>query len=137
MLIILVGIQFIRIDKTLPTSTPGADFLENHPTSEAQMAQIKSACYDCHSNETTYPWYTNIAPASWWIQGHINGGRQNLNFSEWMTYDAEKQSHKLEEIIEEIKHEHMPIGSYTWLHGDAKLTQEDREALVIFFDSVE
>lgn len=136
LIVILVGIQFIRIDKTAPESDPALDFFTINSADAKTAEMVKSACYDCHSNETAYPWYTNVAPLSWWIKGHINGGRQNMNLSEWGSYDAEKQAHKLEEIIEEIKHEHMPLGSYTWLHSEAKLSQEDREMLVIYFDGL-
>jgi hypothetical protein len=136
LIIVLVGIQFIRIDMTLPEADPALDIIAMNSIDAKTADMLKSACYDCHSNETVYPWYTNVAPMSWWIQGHINGGRQSLNFSEWGSYDAEKQAHKIEEVIEKVKLEHMPLGSYTWLHSEAKMTQEDRENMVLAFDGM-
>ncbi len=130
LLVVLVIIQFFRIDKSKPEYPPQNDFLviEQAPQQVAEI--FKNACYDCHSFETKYPWYTNIAPVSWWIKGHIKGGRQNLNFSEWGTYDGKKRSHKLEETVEEVSSRHMPMKSYTFLHPKAKLIDQDINSLV-------
>lgn len=126
---ILVVMQFFRIDKTNPTADPAKDFItaENPPAEMASL--LKDACYDCHSYHTKYPWYTNIAPVSWWIKGHIDHGVEHLNFSTWTDYDADKRSHKLEEIAEEVEEKHMPLKSYTWLHPEAKMTDEQRTAM--------
>lgn len=135
LLAVLVLIQFIRIDKTNPPLEPGNDFLTvaGVPVETGQL--IKAACYDCHSHHSVYPWYTNIAPVSWWIKNHINEGRHHLNFSTWNTYEAKKKDHKLEECVEEVKEGHMPIASYTWMHPEAKLSQQQREQLVAWFDA--
>ncbi|HMQ48440.1 MAG TPA: heme-binding domain-containing protein [Saprospiraceae bacterium] len=135
LLAVLVIIQFIRIDKTNPAVEPGKDFLAaaGVPAETGQL--IKAACYDCHSHHTIYPWYTNVAPVSWWIKKHINEGRKHLNFSTWADYDAKKKDHKLEECVEEVKEGHMPIASYTWMHPEAKLSQQQKEQLVAWFDA--
>lgn len=127
---LLVGIQFIRINKTNPVSEPAKDFItmENPPDQVTMM--LKNACYDCHSNETVYPWYTNVAPFSWVIGKHITEGREHLNFSTWADYSKDKQSHKLEEFVEEVKEGNMPIPNYTWMHSEAKLSDEDRKLMV-------
>ena len=91
---------------------------------------LKIACYDCHSNQSAYPWYTNIAPVSWWVKNHINEGSHHLNFSEWGTYSEKRKKHKLEECIEMVEEGEMPIDSYLWTHSDAKLTKEEKEALI-------
>lgn len=131
---VLIGIQFIRIDKTAPVSDAKADFFALEESPDITNDLVRSACYDCHSYESKYPWYTNIAPMSWWIKGHINGGRQHLNFSEWGTYEKKKKAHKLEEIVEELTEEHMPLSSYTWMHPKAKLSADQRAQLIAFFD---
>ncbi len=130
LLVILVLLQFIRIDKTNPESIPAKDFIaiENPPANIATI--LKNACYDCHSHHTAYPWYTNVAPISLMIRSHIRGGRQQVNFSTWADYDAKKKNHKIEEMIEVIESKYMPMKSYTWLHPEAKLSGDDRKILV-------
>lgn len=136
-LLILVGVlvlaQLIPVDRSVPAVDASQDFLVavNAPTEMASL--IKDACYDCHSYETSYPWYAKIAPVSFWIQGHINGGRQHLNFSEWTAYPAKKAAHKLEECYEEVEELHMPMKSYTWLHPEAKLSEAQVGALAQWF----
>src|SRR5210317_2087752 len=82
----LIIIQVIPVDKSLPSSDPKNDFMVVNQTPEAEMILIKNACYDCHSNNSIYPWYSKIAPINMWIQGHINHGRDELNFSLWDSY---------------------------------------------------
>jgi len=134
---ILLVIQLFRIDKTNPPVEPGTDFmaLANPPADVAQI--LKSSCYDCHSHETKYPWYTNVAPVSWWIGNHIKEARGHLNFSAWNTYDAEKKAHKAEECAEEVEKKLMPLKSYLRMHPEARLSDEQRERFSAWFKSVE
>lgn len=90
---------------------------------------LKAACYDCHSNLTAYPWYANIQPVASWLAGHVNDGKRHLNFSEFTTRRIAVQNHKFEEIIEMVKEGEMPLGSYTWIHQEAKLTEQQRQTL--------
>ncbi len=136
LLIVLLAFQLIRIDNTNPPIDASKDFITlTHPSEEVKALLI-SACYDCHSNATAYPWYTNIAPVSWWLKHHINEGREHLNFSEWGNYDAEKKAHKLEELAEEVEEGEMPLSSYTITHADAKLSLKQREQFVKFIESI-
>lgn len=134
--IALIFIQFFQIDKTNPPTPTENDFITmtQPPAEIAEM--LKNSCYDCHSNHTKYPWYTNVSPLSHWIKGHIDNGRKKLNFSTWNQYDAGKRSHKLEEIAEEVKATHMPIFTYTLMHSDAKMTTEERAAFVKYYESL-
>jgi len=111
------------------------DFINLTNPSDDISAMLKTACYDCHSHETKYPWYSNIAPVSWWIKGHIDEGKKNLNFSEWGNYPLKKANHKLEESAEEVEEKHMPITPYMFTHPAAKISSEQRTALVDFFKS--
>lgn len=133
---LLILIQFIRINKTTPSTDPRVDFISvNKP--DPQIASIlKTSCYDCHSHQVTYPWYTNIAPVSWWIKNHMSEGSHHLNFSMWATYSSRRIDHKLKECVEMVSEEEMPMFSYTLMHGDAKLTKEQRELLVNYFNSL-
>ncbi|WP_245906964.1 heme-binding domain-containing protein [Reichenbachiella versicolor] len=133
---VLVIIQFFGIDKETPMSDPKSDFIAIHtpPTSVANM--LKTSCYDCHSYETKYPWYTNVAPLSWWIGHHIEEGREELNLSEWSKYPQAKALHKLEEMYEEVEHDEMPLSSYLWVHSEAALTDEQKEEMVAWIKSI-
>ena len=136
-LIALVAIQFIRIDKNNPPVEESQEFMTlMSPTTEV-AALLKTACYDCHSHETKYPWYSNVAPVSWWIKKHIDEARGHLNFSVWGTYSAKKAAHKLEEGYEEVEGGHMPLPSYLWIHSEAKLNDEEVALLVNWFKEKE
>jgi len=136
LLLVLLAIQLIRIDKTNPPVDESKDFIALTHPSEEVAALLTTACYDCHSNATAYPWYFNVAPVSWWLKHHVNEGREHLNFSEWANYDAEKQAHKLDEMAEEIKESEMPLSSYTVTHSNAILSLQQRDQLVKFIQSI-
>ena len=131
--LILIIAQFIRPDLNQGDMDVNKDFLVTEAASPAVAMLMKNACYDCHSNSTSYPWYSKISPLSFWIQGHVDHGKENLNFSEWTTYSIKKKKHKLEECVEEVEDGKMPLKSYTWMHGNAKLDQEDMDLLVEWF----
>ncbi len=132
-LVVLVLIQFIRVDKNNPTVDMNKDFVTITHADPEVTTILKNSCYDCHSNESYYPWYTNFAPFSWWIKHHINEGREHLNFSIWGTYEPKKSEHKLDECIEMLEENEMPLSSYTIMHGQAKLSVEQRSKLINFF----
>ncbi len=133
LIVILALLQFIRIDKNNPTSDPTKDFLAISNASPEISSLVKAACYDCHSNHTAYPWYTDIAPVSFWIRNHIKGARKQLNFSEWGDYPAGKREHLSGESVEAVETKWMPLNSYVWLHPEAKLSEDDRTKLQDFF----
>lgn len=133
LIIVLVVMQAFRIDKTTKPVDVNTDFV-SLTGANAEVTQIlKTACYDCHSDQTIYPWYSNVAPVSWWIKNHIEEGSQHLNFSIWGTYKDKRKHHKLEECIEMVEEGEMPMNSYTWTHKEAKLTDAQKEMLVAFF----
>jgi hypothetical protein len=131
--VVLVGLQFVPLKRDNPASDPAQDFITatQAPTEVATL--LKTACYDCHSHKTVYPWYAKVAPASLLIVNHVQEGRHHLNFSTWTTYPAGKAAHKLEECAEEVGEGHMPIGNYTWLHPEAKLSDLQRKLLMEWF----
>ncbi len=101
-----------------------------YPVSAELEAILKPACYDCHSNLTKYPWYAEIQPVASWLAGHIKEGKRELNFSEFTKRKVAVQNRKFEEIIEMLNEGNMPLSSYTWTHGDAKLSEQQRQTLV-------
>ncbi len=133
---LLISIQLIRISKSNPPVEKEKDFLVISQAPIEIQNIIKSSCYDCHSNTTEYPWYTNLAPVSWWIKHHINEGREHLNFSEWANYTDKKADHKLEECIEMIEEGEMPMSSYTFIHKESKLNAEQKLILINWFNDL-
>jgi len=131
--IVFILIQFIRIDKTNPEVVLANDFveMEKPPTEIGDM--IKSSCYDCHSNHSKYPWYTNVAPVSWIVKNHIIEGRDHFNFSEWNSYSSDEQKDILHECAEEVEEGEMPMKPYLLMHSDAKLSEEQKNILVAYF----
>ncbi|HEU5292403.1 MAG TPA: heme-binding domain-containing protein [Cyclobacteriaceae bacterium] len=93
-------------------------------------------CYDCHSNNTRYPWYIHIQPIGWWMASHIKEAKDHLNFSEFKTYDQKRATHKLEELVEVLEDGSMPIKSYVWLHSEAKVTTEETQAIKNWIQSL-
>ena len=124
-----VVIQFFRIDKTNPDVDQDSTFIAEFEPPQDVTEILKTSCYDCHSNETEYPWYTNVAPISWWIKDHIDHGREELNLSIWSTYSDRRKAHKLEEIIEYVESDEMPLPSYLWAHSEARLSPQQKEVL--------
>ncbi|MFN0213716.1 MAG: heme-binding domain-containing protein [Saprospiraceae bacterium] len=107
----------------------------SYPVPSEVEAILQPACYDCHSNLTRYPWYANVQPVASWLAGHTNGGKRQLNFSEFTNRRLAVQNHKFEEIVEMLKEERMPLQSYTWAHHDAKLSEQQRQTLVAWAQS--
>ena len=127
-LVALLIIQFIRPDKNQEGYESVKAFeLETKPSKQV-AAILKANCYDCHSNETHYPWYAEISPVNYWLEDHIKHGKGHFNVSAWSEYSVKKKDHKLEELIEMVEEGIMPLDSYTWLHGD--LSEEDTKALL-------
>ena len=107
------------------------------PIPESVEATLAVACYDCHSNNTRYPWYANIQPVSAWLAGHIRNGKKKLNFSELATRRIALQNHKMEEIVEVIQEGEMPLKSYTLAHRDAVLSEAQKTALIGWAQAVQ
>lgn len=126
-------LQFFQIDKTNPPVDKNMDFLTIKKTPEDIAQLIKTSCYDCHSNETVYPWYANVQPFGWFLKDHIDEGRRELNFSTFATYEPLRQAKKLNKAAKEVKEGEMPLESYLLMHKEAKLNQEQKELLVTYF----
>ena len=135
-LVALLIIQFIPVDRSVAKVEELSDIFSEYQASEEIQSLVKAACYDCHSLKTKYPWYSQIAPVSWWMKHHVDEGREHLNFSVWSKYSPKKADHKLEECIEEVQEGEMPLSSYTLTHGDAKLSTDQKNTLVNFFKSL-
>lgn len=128
---LLIIIQFFQTDKNIDTSgTALANDISSIYTVPSDVHSIlQTSCYDCHSNNTDYPWYDNIQPVSWWLNNHIEEGKKELNFNEFASYRINRQYKKLEEVIKQVKEDEMPLSSYTLIHTDAKLSPEKKLAI--------
>ena len=123
-IVILVVLQFKPVGRSNPPVQTDID------TSAEIKEVLRRACYDCHSNETHWPWYSYVAPVSWFVVGHVDQGRRHLNFSEWPVFDVEEQEHLFEEMWEVLSEGEMPLKSYTVIHRDARLSDTEREVLL-------
>lgn len=128
--IIFVAIQFIPVERNNPSVTGEI----NAPAEVKNI--LKRSCYDCHSNNTDWHFYSYIAPVSWLVAGDVNKGRKNLNFSEWNKYDNKKQSKKIEKIYEEIAEGNMPLRIYLITHPGADLTDNDKQIIKAWTDKI-
>jgi hypothetical protein len=133
----LVGVfavlQLFQIDKTNPPTDVQKDFFTVVPAPDNIKTLVKDACYDCHSHETRYPWYTNLQPFAWSIKDHIEHGRKHLNFSEFADYSGDDRSHALEEVVEVLKEDEMPLASYKLMHPEALMEEQTRQELINWF----
>ena len=97
---------------------------------------LETACYDCHSNQTHYPWYAQIQPVGWWLASHINDGKSQLNFSEFASYTEHRRAKKLQSVVDEVTDRSMPLSSYTWIHREAKLTDAQIKLVANWADAL-
>ncbi len=136
LLIALIVIQFVHPQRN-KSDEAQANYIGNiHAIPEEVKSILTKACMDCHSNNSRYPWYTNFQPFDWWISGHINDGKKELNFDEFTNRSLRYQYHKLEETIKMVKEDEMPLNSYLWIHKDAKLTQDEKSKLINWADGI-
>jgi len=128
----LIIIQFFKPERNLSSSETIAanDISKLYPVPQEVASILKTSCYDCHSNNTHYPWYSNFQPVAWWLADHVKEGKGDLNFSEFASYRIGKQYRKLEKMNSEVKEGEMPLESYTFIHGDAKLNPAQKEKLM-------
>ena len=125
-----ITIQFIRPKKNKQEGEAVNHISNVFAIPEDVNIILKKGCYDCHSNNTRYPWYSNIQPVAWWHADHINEGKKGINFSEYASYNLRKKYHKMEEVIDEVKEGKMPIKSYKRIHKDARLSEDEKNKLI-------
>lgn len=135
-------IAFIIIQFFHPKKNESADDTKHistlYPYPDNISKIMASACNDCHSNKTNYPWYSKIQPGAWYLYNHVEGGRKKLNYSTFADLSIARQYHKLEETIEYVEEKRMPIASYTYLglHKDAKLTDAQRQEIITWAEGI-
>lgn len=123
LLLIFVGLQLVPVDRSNPPVTGEID------APDEVMAVLRRSCYDCHSNETEWPWYSYIAPISWLVVEDVIEGREEMNFSTWRALDADDRADLREEVWEEVVEGEMPLPLYLRMHSSARLSEDDRKVL--------
>lgn len=129
LLVVIVGIQFIPKARNQSDEILSTDFIKTFNAPDNIGSLLKTSCYDCHSNNTNYPWYNKIQPISWFLEGHIEEAKEELNFSEFGAYSKRKQKTKLKSIASQIRDNEMPLSSYTLIHRDAQLSEIEKSLL--------
>jgi hypothetical protein len=127
--VVLMVIQFHRPERSNPVVDPAGDITAQVPVPAAVRSILERSCFDCHSNQTRWPWYSNVAPVSWLVARDVDEGRQHLNFSEWGSYKQGKRVARLDMIINEVDKGGMPLKNYLLMHGEADLAEADKDIL--------
>lgn len=131
----LVVAQFVRPPKESAPETADDFIAQCRPPAEVEWI-LRAGCYDCHSNQTRYPWYAEIQPVGWWLKEHIDDAKGELNFSEFGSYRVRRKYRKLEEMITQVEKGEMPIASYRLIHADAQFTPAQKELLTQWVGAV-
>jgi hypothetical protein len=127
-------LQLTNLGRTNPTVAPGHDLFSTNPPPPEITAMLRTACYDCHSYETRWPWYGHVAPVTWWLDSHVHDARERLNFSEWPHNNAQKAAKKWHYVGDSVRDGGMPLPSYLKIHKAARLTDEQRNLLADWAD---
>ena len=123
------GAQLIPVELTNPVEDPALTVEASTTMPDEVRGIITRACQDCHSFRTEWPWYSNVAPVSWFLADHIRHAREHVNLSEWGLMEPTDADHALDEMCEEVEKDGMPLASYRWMHSEARLSEEDKYAI--------
>ena len=137
LLLLLIIIQFIRPSENHSDKLSANDITLHYSVPDTVLSILKTSCYDCHSNNTRYPWYNRIQPVAWWLNNHVTDGKRELNFSEFASYPLARQGRKLKNTVKEVKGGGMPLDSYLWIHKDAALDQGQKDLLIQWADTLQ
>lgn len=129
-IIIFLAIQFIKPPRNNSTDIASSDISMVLDTPDSIKVILTNACYDCHSNNTRYPWYSNIQPVGWFLANDIKKGKEELNFSEFEAYSQRRQLSKLNSIVNSIEDEIMPLKSYRMMHKSARLSSKEKSVII-------
>jgi len=130
LLVAFVGIQFVPTERNQSDVIPKTDFLLVNNPPENVSTLLQASCYDCHSNNTDYPWYNKVQPVAWIMKDHIKEGRAELNFNEWDSLSNRRKKSKLKSIISQIKDDEMPLSSYAIIHKDAAFSETEKQDII-------
>ena len=133
---IVLVIQVIPVERNVSTVPPGQSFEKTEKVPANVAAILKVSCYDCHSNNSRYPWYSELQPGAWFMAQHIKKGGDELNFDEFNNYSKRRKKAKIKSIISQIEKDEMPLKSYRMMHGNARLSADEKKELLDFFNTI-
>ena len=134
--VIIIIIQFIQPARNNTGQVVPQSFIDTFLPNDTVLNLLSNSCFDCHSNHTKYPWYTNVQPIGWMMAKHINDGKADLNFDELAALSSRRRNSKFKSISEQIEQEKMPLKSYLLMHKNAKLSKADKNILINFFQLI-
>ena len=134
-IIFLVAVQFIRPRRNTGVPPIPQSFIDTFLPNDTVLNLLSNSCFDCHSNNTKYPWYTNVQPIGRLMANHINDGKKELNFNELAALSPRRRNSKFKSIAEQIQQDEMPLKSYLLIHRNAALNETDKKVLINFFQS--
>jgi len=129
-LVVLVGIQFIPTSRNQSDIVPVTDFISTYNPPQEVASILRTSCYDCHSNNTKYPWYNKIQPVAMFLEDHIKHGKEEFNFNEFGEYSDRRKKSKLKSFIRQVEQDEMPPDSYTLVHREAKISKDEKKQLI-------
>ena len=130
LLVAFVGIQFVPTERNQSDVVPKTDFMLVNSVPDHIKSKLQTSCYDCHSNNTQYPWYNKVQPIAWFLEDNIKEGKAELNFNEWDSLSNRRKKSKLRSIIKQIESDKMPLDSYTLIHKDASFSETEKQELI-------
>lgn len=133
---IVLVIQVIPVERNVSTVPPGQSFEKTEKVPANVAAILKVSCYECHSNNTSYPWYSELQPGAYFMAQHIKEGKEELNFDEFNDYSKRRKKAKIKSIISQIEKDEMPLKSYRMMHGNARLSADEKKELLDFFNTI-
>ena len=133
---IVLVIQFIPVERNVSTVPAGQSFERTEKVPANVATILKVSCYDCHSNNTSYPWYSELQPGAYFMAQHIKEGKEELNFDEFNNYSKRRKKAKIKSIISQIEKDEMPLKSYRMMHGNARLSADEKKELLDFFNTI-
>tara|TARA_R110002050_G_scaffold24157_5_gene64613 strand:- start:2321 stop:2767 length:447 start_codon:yes stop_codon:yes gene_type:complete len=136
LLVALVVLQFISTRSNQSTTVLSTDFAKTYDVPEDVRSILAVSCYNCHSNNTNYPWYSRVQPVGWYLENHIKKGKEELNLSEFGSYSTRKQKSKLKSMISQVDDGEMPLASYTFIHREACLSENSKKRLVDYLKTL-
>ena len=137
LVVVFGGIQFLPSTYNQSNEILSTDLSRIYNVPKDVESILRTSCYDCHSNNTKYPWYNKVKPVTWYLQNHIEEGKKELNFSIFGEYSERKRRSKLHDIANQIKSDGMPLSSYLLMHRNAKITESKKTILLNWIDSLE
>ena len=133
-IVVLIILQFFQPEKNQGNITQEGDLLLVSAVPDSLAAILINSCYDCHSNHTEYPWYSRISPVSWYLQKHVRDGKEDLNLSEFGNLSKAEKIGALSDVYEALEAGTMPLQSYILIHKDARMSQDEIDALMVWAD---